>query len=689
MTHRLPMDADEIVSEALHERLCASGALPTSCHELESILQTLEESMHLSDRARPTHPGGSRAAPLPFCGVVTMLRPDTLAQLGRALQGCFQHTLDTLSRDDTGRALEEARSLAALLERMGAKELSVEAAVAGTLSHLQAHLEERATRDASAPWLAEALEYTASWPLRLLQQLLPEAGASGWHLWEQRLRYFVYERAGLIFTDSLFDLVVDFPDSLPTLHDLRACLENTSLLSHVAQCFAAATKKRLLHPGAATSDIVQQYIFSIRAMRHVDPTDTALAPARAATQDYLRTRRDAIRCIVGLLTADEEGEDNVVLEELEGEGEAGGAGVPPTLCFDGPDADLQALAEAERWRPEPVDAVERVTGSDAVSQLVGIWGSKDLLVTEYRSLLADRLLTKQGYDCDRELRTLELLKLRFGDAVLHTAEIMLKDLADSKRINANIRSAARGAARGERAATVTATMLSALYWPQGSAPAPEEADLRLPPDVGSWLEEYGQAYHALKAPRKLQWRPSQGVVQLEVTVGDQALELTVTPAQAITLLSFRERSDWGEAELAEQTGQTPAMARRNASFWVQQGVLHEAAQPGGARVYARNRVLQASTGGWSGPPAEDEGAEGGAPALDAGLQAMAAYEPFILGMLANFDSLPQDRIHNMLKMFVSDPPYDKTLDQLSAFLAHLVAQERLTCEGGTMYKHKL
>lgn len=47
----------------------------------------------------------------------------------------------------------------------------------------------------------------------------------------------------------------------------------------------------------------------------------------------------------------------------------------------------------------------------------------------------------------------------------------------------------------------------------------------------------------------------------------------MTPAQAITLLSFRERSEWGEAELAEQTGQTPAMARRNASFWVQQGRL--------------------------------------------------------------------------------------------------------------------
>lgn len=28
---------------------------------------------------------------------------------------------------------------------------------------------------------------------------------------------------------------------------------------------------------------------------------------------------------------------------------------------------------------------------------------------------------------------------------------------------------------------------------------------------------------------------------------------------------------------------------------------------------------------------------------------MAKFEPFILGMLTNFDALPLDRIHNMLK----------------------------------------
>lgn len=104
-------------------------------------------------------------------------------------------------------------------------------------------------------------------------------------------------------------------------------------------------------PGATTSDIVQQYVFAIRAMRHVDPTgsevlsvscdylfsipsshilicggsissiafpDSALAPARTAIQEYLRTRRDAIRCIVELLTGDaDENESAGVLDELE------------------------------------------------------------------------------------------------------------------------------------------------------------------------------------------------------------------------------------------------------------------------------------------------------------------------------------------------------------------------------------
>lgn len=45
--------------------------------------------------------------------------------------------------------------------------------------------------------------------------------------------------------------------------------------------------------------------------------------------------------------------------------------------------------------------------------IVGIIGSKDQLVNEYRVILAEKLLSKTDYDIDPDIRTLELLKARF------------------------------------------------------------------------------------------------------------------------------------------------------------------------------------------------------------------------------------------------------------------------------------
>ena len=43
-------------------------------------------------------------------------------------------------------------------------------------------------------------------------------------------------------------------------------------------------------------------------------------------------------------------------------------------------------------------------------------------------MLSDKLLSKTDYNCDREIRTLELLKLRFGDANLHNCEVRQMEL---------------------------------------------------------------------------------------------------------------------------------------------------------------------------------------------------------------------------------------------------------------------
>lgn len=70
--------------------------------------------------------------------------------------------------------------------------------------------------------------------------------------------------------------------------------------------------------------------------------------------------------------------------------------------------------------------------------VVDIYGSKEVFVNEYRSLLADRLLSQLDFNTDREQRNLELLKLRFDETMLHTCQVMLKDITDSKRINSHI-----------------------------------------------------------------------------------------------------------------------------------------------------------------------------------------------------------------------------------------------------------
>ena len=63
------------------------------------------------------------------------------------------------------------------------------------------------------------------------------------------------------------------------------------------------------------------------------------------------------------------------------------------------------------------------------------------------------------------------------------------------------------------------------------------------------------------------------------------------------------------------------------------------------------------------------------------------YESYVMGMLTNFDEgLPLERIHNMLKMFVVEPVYDKSAEQLSAFLMKLAGEEKLQLVGNLFKK---
>lgn len=166
--------------------------------------------------------------------------------------------------------------------------------------------------------------------------------------------------------------------------------------------------------------------------------------------------------------------------------------------------------------------------------LVNVYGSTELFVNEYRTLLADRLLSQHSCDTEKEIRYLELLKLRFGDSQLHYCEVMLKDIADSKRINQNIK---QDPDYSEGQTPLSAMIVSSQFWP----PFKEEK-LKVHKTLEEQMEAYTSAFEKLKGSRTLCWKHHLGMVDLEVELPDRTLTLSVSPAHATIIMHFQDKS---------------------------------------------------------------------------------------------------------------------------------------------------
>lgn len=170
--------------------------------------------------------------------------------------------------------------------------------------------------------------------------------------------------------------------------------------------------------------------------------------------------------------------------------------------------------------------------TDIISMLVNVYGSKELFVNEYRTLLADRLLTSLTCDTEKEIRYLELLKLRFGDAQLHFCEVMLKDIVDSKRINQHIKQDSKS----ERI-PMSSMILSAQFWP-----AFKDEKCELHPSVNEEMNTHTKAFEALKGNRTLCWKKHLGLVDLDIELPDRTLNFTsVAPMHATIIMHFQDR----------------------------------------------------------------------------------------------------------------------------------------------------
>ena len=53
--------------------------------------------------------------------------------------------------------------------------------------------------------------------------------------WRLQLSYLVYEGLCGIRIGQMFDIIVDYPDSLPAVRDVASCLQFTSLHTRLAE----------------------------------------------------------------------------------------------------------------------------------------------------------------------------------------------------------------------------------------------------------------------------------------------------------------------------------------------------------------------------------------------------------------------------------------------------------------------
>lgn len=210
----------------------------------------------------------------------------------------------------------------------------------------------------------------------------------------------MYTNYAHIRIKRLFDIVIDFPDSKSAIEDLKVCLSKTNLRSNVIKSLKQSIEQRLLHPGVNTSDILTAYVSAIKALMCLDPTGVMMENICEPLKKYLRNRDDTVKCIVRNLTEDEESSNDLMEEFCKDLYSYEGA-------IDMIDSNTAALIQNENkqskvkawrlWLPDPIDtpadASNDSSKSNIISMLVNIYGSKDMFVNEYKTLLGDRLLT--------------------------------------------------------------------------------------------------------------------------------------------------------------------------------------------------------------------------------------------------------------------------------------------------------
>ena len=301
-----------------------------------------------------------------------------------------------------------------------------------------------------------------------------------------------------------------------------------------------------------------------------------------------------------------------------------------------------------------------------------------------------------------QIKVLDLLKLRFGEAPLQSCEVMLKDIQDSGRVDSIIRrdqkldpseqefEAARASTgmyeessmnpEGILKPSLHAKILSRLFWPQL-----HDESYRIPDAIAELQRSYEQGFESLKSSRKLTWLHTLGLATVELELTDRTIVEEVHTWQATVIWAFQSDSgvERSVKELVEELEMEEGLVRSALKFWVKKLVLEEKSKDVFSVLETLNQEDRARSNAQAaaGP---SKSTDDTSLMTNEGItsEKMQMYWQFIQGMLTNSSSqMPLQQIAMMLKMLIVDGfPYSN--EELQEFLGWKVSSGELEIVAG-------
>jgi anaphase-promoting complex subunit 2 len=426
----------------------------------------------------------------------------------------------------------------------------------------------------------------------------------------------------------------------------------------------------------------------IRTFHQLDSSKVLLDRVVHALQLYLCQRDDAIRIVVtGLLSnptstsTDDSKRLLVELAVLLNE-----ASQQQRTHVDDEHLDWDDMT----WVPDPVDAgpnYKRPKNEDVVGTLINALGSQEIFIKEFQIIIAERLLSNQA-GFQQEIKVLSLLKKRFGETALQNCDVMVRDIYDSKRVDALLRKSLRSADHEQtHPINYHSKILSRLFWPS----LPKDS-FTVPAPVAEVQSQYEQGFEQLKTSRKLTWLDHLGVATVRLDFQDRSIEQECKTYEAAVIYAFQD-DDSTDAPLPRTFDQLweklmidEDLLESSLRFWVSKRVLRDV----GSRTYV---VIERLDEEGSATAGHDAGSIGEAeeitqssprkPKMDPKEQERrTVYWQFIVGMLTNSGpAMPLGQIAMMMKMLIAGGcPWSN--EELQDFLAEKIAEGEMELSGG-------